>query len=373
MPNKSLIQRDKKASSPAGLKRFPAPALPYRPVEPQHYRPRIGIIGCGAITHTHCMAYTIAGYEVTALCDINRKAALKRKRDWFPKAKVYGNHRDLLAHADVDVVDITTHPKERVQLIEDALRAGKHVLSQKPFVLDLNEGKRLADIADMMGVKLAVNQNGRWAPHFNYMRQAVLAGLIGDVSSVHSHNHWDHNWTATTPFNEVRHLILYDYAIHWFDLVCCLMGDKLPEVVFASNAHAPNQLSTPPMLGQVHLNYAGAQASLVFDASTLHGTHEVNSVIGTAGTLVHLDADGKSTVTLYDKRGYARPRLFGTWFPDGFHGTMAELLCAIEEDREPSHSARNNLKSLAVCFAAVASAETGKPVKPFKVRKMPGT
>ena len=58
-------------------------------------------------------------------------------------------------------------------------------------------------------------------------------------------------------------------------------------------------------------------------------------------------------------------------FPDGFHGTMGELLCAIEEGREPSHSARNNLRSLALCYAAVASAETGQPVEPGRVQGMP--
>ena len=40
----------------------------------------------------------------------------------------------------------------------------------------------------------------------------------------------------------------------------------------------------------------------------------------------------------------ASPALKGDWFPDGFHGTMGELLCAIEEDREPINSARENLQ-----------------------------
>ena len=52
-------------------------------------------------------------------------------------------------------------------MIETALAAGKHVLSQKPFVLDLDDGTRLADLADESGVVLAVNQNGRWAPHLS--------------------------------------------------------------------------------------------------------------------------------------------------------------------------------------------------------------
>ncbi len=50
---------------------------------------------------------------------------------------------------------------------------------------------------------------------------------------------------------------------------------------------------------------------------------------------------------------------------------MAELICAIDEDREPSNSGRDNLESLGLCFAALASADAGKPVVPGTVRKMP--
>jgi hypothetical protein len=50
---------------------------------------------------------------------------------------------------------------------------------------------------------------------------------------------------------------------------------------------------------------------------------------------------------------------------------MGELLCAIEENREPSNSARENLRSLAICFAAVKAADTGKAQTPGKVRRLP--
>ena len=50
---------------------------------------------------------------------------------------------------------------------------------------------------------------------------------------------------------------------------------------------------------------------------------------------------------------------------------MGELLCAIEEDREPRNSARNNLKSLALCFAAIASSVDGEPKVPGEVRVLP--
>jgi hypothetical protein len=76
------------------------------------------------------------------------------------------------------------------------------------------------------------------------------------------------------------------------------------------------------------------------------------------------------TVTLQTARGVATPKLRGSWFDAGFHGAMAELLIAIEEGREPSHGARNNLKSLELCFAACASADTGKAAVPGEVRRL---
>ena len=76
-------------------------------------------------------------------------------------------------------------------------------------------------------------------------------------------------------------------------------------------------------------------------------------------------------MTLHTPAGHSSPKLKGCWFPDGFHGTMSELLSAIAEGREPENSARSNLRSLELCFAAVASAQRHKPVVPGTVRKMP--
>jgi hypothetical protein len=58
----------------------------------------------------------------------------------------------------------------------------------------------------------------------------------------------------------------------------------------------------------------------------------------------------------------ARPLLTGSWFNDGFAGAMGELLCAIEDGREPLNSARGNLLSLKLCQAALRSAQMGSAV-----------
>jgi predicted dehydrogenase len=349
------------------------PLLPYEPRDPRHYRPNIGLIACGAITEEHLTAYRAAGYRVVALCDLVLHRARKRQKEFYPEAKVYRDYRELLRRDDIEVVDIAAHPPERAAIIRDALLARKHVLSQKPFVVDLAVGRRLVDLANRQGVKLAVNQNGRWAPHFSYIRQAIRARLLGQVTAAHLSVHWNHGWVKGTQFENVKHLLLYDFAIHWFDIVTCFMGERRPVRVCASMTHSPTQQVRPDLLAQAMIEYDGAQASLVFDADTRFGPQDRTFVTGSEGTITSVGTSSRDqTVTLHTSAGHASPKLAGRWFPDGFHGTMGELLCSIEENREPDNSARNNLRSLELCFAAVASAERHKPVVPGTVRKMPG-
>ena len=351
---------------------FCLPALPYQPTNPKSYNPAIGVIGCGGITTHHLRAYVAAGYRVTALCDVVLEAAERRRDEFYPEAAVFTDYREMLEKSDVEVVDVTTHPEIRGPIIAACLGAGKHVLSQKPFVLDIDEGERLADLADQHGVLLAVNQNARWAPHFSYMREAVEADLIGQVASVHCGVHWDHSWVRGTVFEKVYHLILYDFGIHWFDFLSTVTGKQRPLRVYASTAVSPTQDIMPALLGQASIEYPRAQATLVFDGHAAHNPWDEAYVAGSHGTLRSFGPNvNQQTVELSRDGGDYRPKLSGAWFPDGFHGTMGELLCAIEEKRQPSNDARSNLRSLELAFAAVASAMRHEPIVPGTIRKLP--
>src|SRR5690606_35745834 len=138
----------------------------YRPPGPKSYRPKIALVGAGGISFAHLDAYRRAGFDVAAVMSRTQSRAETRRDEFYPDALATDDFDSLLKRDDSEVLDITPHPAERVPLVEAALKAGKHVLSQKPFVTDLDTGARLVELADRNGVKLAVNQNGRWAPHF---------------------------------------------------------------------------------------------------------------------------------------------------------------------------------------------------------------
>ncbi len=348
-----------------------APVLPYLPPRPRAYRPPIALIGCGGISEYHLRAYVAMGLDVVALCDRDPSRAEKRRAEYFPGAKVFSDYRAVLALAEIEVVDIALHPAERVEVIEAALLARKHVLSQKPFVLDLAVGSRLVALAEAQGVLLAVNQNGRWAPHFSYLTAAVDAGIIGTVESVDCTLQWDHTWTTGTPFENVHHLVLFDFGIHWFDIVTRWLRGRPARRVWASAVRTAAQQMKPPILAHVAIDFDGAQVRLNFNGHVRQGQEDRTVIGGSLGTLRSTGPSlSEQTVTLHTAGGRASPDLEGTWFTSGFQGAMGELLCAIEEKRAPAHAARHNLDSLALCFAALASADSGQPQIPGEITRV---
>jgi predicted dehydrogenase len=353
---------DTYAGKAAEFVEIPAPELPYKPPMPKVYRPKIGLIGTGGISASHLDAYRTAGWEVAALWNRTQAKAKVKAAEYCPAARIVGDWRDILTNPQIDVVDITLHPEHRAPIIEAALKAGKHVLSQKPFVSDLKVGAKLVALAEANNVFLAVNQNGRWSPHFSWMRAALKAGLIGNVISVHSAVHWDHSWTAGTPFDEVEDLILYDFGIHWFDALTSFIGARDCSV-YATATYASEQLNKVPLLAQALVQFDGGHASLVFDGAVKTGARDTTVICGTNGMLTSTGSDlSTQKVTLTTLDGVAQPKLEGQWFNDGFQGAMGALLVAIETRKEPENSAKDNLHSLKLTFAARQSKESQKAI-----------
>ena len=360
---KSKISQDTYALKSSSSKLIKAPNFDYKPPTTKSYNPNIAIVGTGGISSTHLSAYKKAKYKVKVLYNRTLTKAKTLRDLYFPKADITNNFNDILNNKKIDILDITLHPEVRAEFIKKGILAGKHILSQKPFVNNLNIGNKLVKLAKNNNVKIAINQNGRWAPHFAYIREAVKNNLIGEVISCHTSIQWNHSWIKNTEFENIHDLILYDFGIHWFDFLTSIVGNRIMNV-FASQNMAINQTVKPPLLSQCLIQLNKGQASLIFDGFTNFGTQDRTTITGTKGTIISIGPDlGKQKVEIYTRKGKSSPKLKGSWFNDGFHGTMGELLSSIEENRTPLNNAEDNLLSLKLTFAALESSKLNKTIK----------
>ena len=172
---------------------------------------------------------------------------------------------ELLGHPEVEIVDIATHPDVRPALIREALAAGKHVLAQKPLAEDLDTARELVEEAERLGLRLAVNQNGRWAPAWRVATLLVEQGAVGDVVAVtHLYDH-NYGFTLGTVFDGIEHLVLYDYSVHWFDITRCWLEAKTATSVRAREYRTPNQPpeSTAPWGAWATIEYEDGSSALI--------------------------------------------------------------------------------------------------------------
>ncbi len=338
----------------------------YKPSFPADYSPGIGIIGCGGIVkNAHLPAYKKYGLRVVGVYDVLPQAT-EGVIETFGVERVYDSLEDLLADPAIEVVDIATHPAERFELINKALDAGKHVLSQKPLALTLSEAKQLVSKAEHKRLKLAVNQNGRWAPPWRVATILVQKGIIGDVLSVTHLYDINYSWVTGTNFDRIKHFAIYDYSIHWVDITRCWMEGKIPSVVRAREYRTPIQPSDSitPWGMWMDFEYPKGYSAFIRGVGCSQTSQEGHYfwIHGREGT-IRGSVLGSDYVELEKDGNYYKYELEGQWFPDGFAGSMAELLSSVKEDREPYNSASHNLLSLQMVLAACKSAESsGNPV-----------
>jgi predicted dehydrogenase len=141
---------------------------------------RVAIFGAGMIARKHVQAWRQAGADVVAVADINQPVldAFSEKHGIPLRATDY---HDLL-NEQIDIVDVCTPPWLHVSMTIDALRAGKHVLCEKPFALSATEADAMADAAEAAGRVLACRQGDtRLSWTAQTVRNVVQSGVLGDI------------------------------------------------------------------------------------------------------------------------------------------------------------------------------------------------
>ena len=338
---------------------------------------RIGVLGSGFIVNDcHLVAYRKAGFNPVAIASRTKANAINAA-DRHEIKVVYDTYEDLLNDSSIEVLDIAVPPNAQVALIKAACQRGtvKGILAQKPLGMNYPEALEAVQVCEAAGITLAVNQNMRYDQSVRAGKTLLERGRLGQpvfaTIDMRAIPHWmpwqkELGW-VTLRIMSIHHLDTFRY---WF-------GD--PERIFCS-ARTDPRTNFPHKDGicTYILEYSNGLRCVGIDDTWTGPAHEgapadiyikwriegldgfADGEIGwckdpyTSPSLLRYGIKGQSTIE--------RPRWQESWFPDAFIGTMAQLLCALENKQTPEISGRDNLRTMALVEAAYLSIEQRRSV-----------
>lgn len=187
---------------------------------------RIGVIGAGSISECHLGAYAAnPNVECVAVADQVLERAQKRAKE-FGFADAHGSAAELLARDDIDAVSICTWNNSHAPIAIDALKAGKHVLNEKPLCKTVEEAEQVAQAVKESGKHLEVGYVRRYGRNAQVLKSFIDAGDLGDLyyarTEIIRRVGNPGGWFADVERSGGGPLI--DIGVHCIDLCWWLMG-----------------------------------------------------------------------------------------------------------------------------------------------------
>jgi predicted dehydrogenase len=252
------------------------------------------MIGCGVVAEEHLSILgRLEGVRVVGICDTNPEAARKTAAK-FGISSTYGAADRMLKELKPDSVHIVTPPQSHYRLAETAIKAGCHVLVEKPMAVTADEARRMTALAEAHGRKLCVDHNHLYDPVVIKARRMIEAGDLGDILWVESYYGFDlgnnpdsryllpggdKHWTFDLPGGLYQNL-----ASHPLSLALDVLGKPSKISAHARYGrvlpHAPTDelrivLETPRASGMVVVSLAASPRSQFL---TVYGTKMTLSV-----------------------------------------------------------------------------------------------
>lgn len=206
---------------------------------------RIGIIGCGNIFPMH--VYPIfhdESYDLVALCDIKEDRLAKNTKLFNTMG--YTNYKTMLAEANLDVVHVLTPHYLHPPMVIAALKAGCHVLTEKPMSIHYSDAKEMVATAKETGKTLGVIFQNRYNLASKLIKDTLLSGELGNIISGRVIVTWNRSddyytksdWKGTWDMEGGG--VIIDQAIHTLDLVRYFVNTPVVSV----NANISNRAHT---------------------------------------------------------------------------------------------------------------------------------
>lgn len=332
---------------------------------------KVGIAGLGRLGKVHAgnLAFKIPNAELTAACSI-MPAELTYAQEVLGVKEVYSDYREMLAKADIDAVAIITTSGEHCWQIEAALDAGKHVYSDKPLGVNVEECK-IAEKAVERHPELAffLGFMRRFDPSYAYAKKKIEEGAIGTPYMVKA--------TGIDPEAMVEGAIKFaatsggifiDMAIHDIDLMRWFLGSD-PVEVYATGStfkHPEFKAAGDDETGVAMYKCENGAVGFVHVGRTApHGYHVETEIVGTEGSIRVSPVPAKNLCMIYNNQGAVQECVSG--FPERFAESyrleMEEFINCVQNNTKPEVSVYDGTKSTQIGFATTEAYRQGGIVK----------
>ncbi len=247
----------------------------------------VGIVGYGpfgGMGYTHGLAATETdGLAFVGVCDSSderREAAMVD----FPTVQGHVDLASLSKADDVDVVIVATPPLFHAPIALELLRAGKHVVVEKPMCLTVADAEELLAVSAEVGKTITVHQNRRWDGDFLALRRAIDTGLLGDVFNmetfVGSFEHPCRWWHSDETFSGGA---VYDWGSHHIDWILRIFGSRPQRVRAISHKRVWRDVTNADQI-DVHMRWDDGREAR-FIQSDVAGIRKPKFYVqGTSGT-----------------------------------------------------------------------------------------
>jgi predicted dehydrogenase len=248
-----------------------------------------------------------------------------------------------------------------------ALRAGTHVLCEKPMAPTLQEAREMVKASEETGKKLMVNHVLRFYARFQKIKALVDGGELGEIYAAEGdylHNTVDRirsGWVKTRPS------VMTGGGIHLIDQLLWLVGDVEEAFCYSTRGVLKeSDVQSPDCMMAILKFENGCVGKAMTNMSAQRPALHNLILFGTEGVVMNGKPDG----VLY--RGHrAKPEAITEAYAPVSGSAkavgMAHLLDCIEQDKEPLVNAKEGAKGIAVCEAINESYRTGKPVQVEKI------
>jgi scyllo-inositol 2-dehydrogenase (NADP+) len=324
----------------------------------------VGLVGYGAIAEVHARSITATpGLMLAGVADLSDERRKTAARDW--SVPTYARAEDMLDDPEVGLVVVGTPPSVHSDAVLAALRAGKHVVCEKPFALRVEEVDRMIDAAAAHHRVLTVFQSRRWDPDYLALRDVVRSGRIGEAfymeSFIGGHDHPCDFWHSHEPISGGT---IYDWGSHYFDWILQLIPDSVRTI--SANAHKRvwHDVTNSDQV-RVDLTFAGGAQASFLQSDIAAARKPKWYVLGTRGAVVgewqteSIPADFPARVKVFRAAdGGSHEELLALAPRDdhGFYRNLADHLGWDEPLAVTPHEAR---RTVAVMEAATESIAQG--------------